>query len=525
MIESTFTDRWMERLVSAAQIDLLAVIQEVVSRTRDLCEADDASLLLRDRSTGELNFDPVRIHSRQDIIGAAAKTGRSINTGSQIAVALRRGTEVLGVLEAVRASSHPPFEERHLRLLESLVPQVALAVQNAQLLEGQQQIEADNATLETKVQERTTLLSRAKWEWEQTFDAMDEPIALQDGFILRRVNRAYAQRAGLTFQEILGKTCHSIFAQRAEPCVGCAMVQEKTEGQSGEISTYDGARYTLSAYTLAFVKGSRVPATVVQYRNVTRQRQMEQRLRETERLVSIGQLASGAAHEINNPLGFVISNLTGLRSNLEEMSKKPSDDLLRETYQMIAESLEGAGRVKEIVRGLRELSRLEVGRDEPACVNASVTRAVRGELGADAANVTCELHASGKVSIPPLQLDNALSHILRNARQAITANQRIKVTTRDIGERVEVEIADEGCGIAAENIHRIFEPFFTTRGIGRGIGLGLTAAYGIITRHAGSLEAHSTAGKGSRFLIRLPMIQTGKRSPKTATAVGAPAAL
>src|SRR6266851_2296165 len=163
---------------------------------------------------------------------------------------------------------------------------------------------------------------------------------------------------------------------------------------------------------------------------------------------------SGAAHEINNPLGFLTSNLQNLQYCLEElrMSATLSSkalELMRANQQgealraleeiqylegessagdgleMINESLEGARRVGDIVRGLRELSRQEIGRGDPCCVNSAVTRVVRSEFGEHAPHVILDLQAKIRAEIQPLHMDQALGHILRNAKQAVTGTQKV----------------------------------------------------------------------------------------------------
>ncbi len=272
---------------------------------------------------------------------------------------------------------------------------------------------------------------------------------------------------------------------------------------------------------------------VIHYRDVTKTRALEERLRESERLAALGQLASGAAHEINNSLGFLTSNLQNLKYCLEELRMNATLatkalELMRGNQQtealraleeiqylegessagdgleMINESLEGARRVGDIVRGLRELSRQEIGRGDPCCVNAAVTRVVRSEFGEHAPHVILDLQAKLRAEIQPLHMDQALGHILRNAKQAVTDTQKVIVRTANTDTEVIVQVEDEGCGIPPENLRRIFEPFFTTRGVGKGIGLGLTAAYGIVKRNGGWIDVTSVAGRGTTLTVRLP---------------------
>jgi len=271
---------------------------------------------------------------------------------------------------------------------------------------------------------------------------------------------------------------------------------------------------------------------VVHYRDITTERHLTARLRESERLASVGQLASGAAHEINNPIGFMISNLQELRTHLKPLNdlvnavrdaaaavkikdlQQASDalerirdfnlpDLLQEHGEMVQDSIDGAERVSKIVKALRELARQEVDIVEPSSVTASVTRVTRALPGNHPA-IILDLSAEVTAEISPLQLDQVLEQLLRNARQAVTADQRITVRTRSSDTQVIIEVDDQGCGIPPDHRPRIFEPFFTTRGVGQGIGLGLTVAYGIVARNGGTIAVQSEVGRGTRVTVSLP---------------------
>ncbi len=537
----------------ATQIELPHVIREAMQRTRELCEADGAALLLIDAKTGELCFDTVsggaggtiqeiRLRPGQGIAGKVATRAEPMlirdarthpdvehsvgdnagfNTASLIAVPMLFSGDVIGVLEAVRGKGSEPFEEAHLRRLLDLAPHVTIAVHNArmttQLMESQTLVLRANADLERKVQERTQQIARGKREWERTFDAISEPIALLEGFTVKRANLAYARRVGVTIVEVPGKRCFELLAGRTEPCEGCPLLaREKDKELSGEVTIKDHA-YVLAGFGMSSESGE--DGVVVHYRDVTGQKLLERRLRETERLAALGQLASGAAHEINNPLGFLTSNLRSLDGHLRELAELTGQGeevktLIADGAEMIAESLEGARRVAEIVRGLRELAKLEIGRCEPTPVNPSITRAVRAELADLKAELSLESLAP--VEVPPLQLDQVLGHLLRNARQALGAKGQIRVRTYDTADEVRIDVEDSGCGIPKDIQHRIFEPFFTTRGVGKGIGLGLTAAYGIVKRYGGEIGVRSVVGEGSVFTIRLPKAATDEKRSQSA---------
>jgi signal transduction histidine kinase len=421
---------------------------------------------------------------------------------------------------------------------------VSIAVYNAQittrLRETQALVMRDNAELERRIQERTREISRGKREWEATFDAIAEPISVQEGFVIRRVNVAYARRAGVAITQVPGKRCHEILAGRDTPCPGCPLA---AGGElSGQITIRGESTFRFDGYRMPDGDGR----VVIHYRDVTRQNLLEARLRESERLAAVGQLASGAAHEINNPLGFLASNLRTLREQLDDLgdvaeaaaraarllgngmnaeaaqalqsAAELAPDWVDDGREMIDEALEGARRVGEIVRALRDLSRQQVSSVGATAVNDAVSRAMRAEFGDEPGNVVLELAPDGAVAVDPLQLDQALGHVLRNARQAVSGAQRVYVRTRLLDAAIAIEVQDEGCGIPQEHVRRIFEPFFTTRGIGKGMGLGLTATWGIVQRHGGEIDVQSEVGRGTRVTVRLP--RAGEQSPRDLTAEG-----
>ena len=556
----------------ASKFTLPELVKEAIAKTRELCDADGASLLLVDLETGALAFDTVdgsaegkiervKLKKGQGVAGKVAVEARprlvthakecadfdpsfdkktGFDTGSIVAVPLVLAGDVLGVLMAVRSVEQLPFTPVTLHRLVQLAPHIAIAVHNVQittqLRSSQTEVLQANASLEQKVRERTEQISRAKQEWERTFDAISEPIALLDGYIIRRSNQAYARRVQVPVQDLPGKACYRVLAGRDSPCPSCPLGKGRGVPLSAELtvsnaSTGKDSNLELSGYWLSDDPGS--AAVVVTYQDVTQSRSLQERLRESERLAAVGQLASGAAHEINNPVGFVTSNLRSLRSVMEELrlplraladvvalakSKRivelaalvegldePDAQNIDDAVEMIDESLDGARRVSDIVKGLRELSRLEIGKREPADINGSISRVVRSEFGELPGHVSLVLEATTPADIAPLQLDQALGHLVKNARQATPRKERIVVRSWSAGAEVLIQVRDEGVGIPKENLRRVFEPFFTTRGVGKGIGLGLTAAYGIVRRAGGDIEAESEGpGLGASFTIRLP---------------------
>ena len=227
---------------------------------------------------------------------------------------------------------------------------------------------------------------------------------------------------------------------------------------------------------------------------------VEARAAQSERLASLGMLAAGVAHEINNPLGGILA-LTALA--LEDA--KP-DDPNRENLE---EVLRQAQRCRDIVKGLLEFSRQSAANAERVDVHRIVEDTL-GLLAQQSAFFNVTVVKKYDAQLPGVladrsQLQQVFMNILVNAAQSMDERGAIEIATRRgaLGD-VEIEISDTGRGIPAEVVDRIFDPFFTTKASGAGTGLGLSIAYGIVTKHRGTIQVASEEGKGSAFTVRLP---------------------
>jgi signal transduction histidine kinase len=247
-----------------------------------------------------------------------------------------------------------------------------------------------------------------------------------------------------------------------------------------------------------------------------RQRQLYQ----AEKLASVGQLAAGVAHEINNPIGFIHSNLTTfadyldkfaqLRSRLDEARRAWADlDLdfvLADGRELVADSTAGADRIARIVHDLRGFSNIDRPEEEMVDVNDSLRAACAVIVGQKPAGVALRLDLQ---AVPPLLclpglLNQVFLNLLINALQAVGRQGEIRVGSHLEGTHIVITIGDNGEGIAADVLPRVFEPFFTTRDVGQGTGLGLTVARDVVQVHGGSIELESAIGRGTTVRIDLP---------------------
>ncbi|HEY7313231.1 MAG TPA: response regulator [Gemmataceae bacterium] len=270
-------------------------------------------------------------------------------------------------------------------------------------------------------------------------------------------------------------------------------------------------------------------------------REAQAALVQTEKLASLGQLAAGMAHEINNPIAYVANNLAVLRrdvpaalqllekyragreplrgvdpdlvAEVERMEEEIDLPYIRESLPRLFErSLDGLKRVRDIVKNLRDFARLDEADFKEADINAALQSTL--EIAAHEIKKSgVQLRTAFAEALPPVlchpcKVNQVFLNVLLNAIQATASGGEIEVRTRPdeaTETGVAIDVRDSGCGIKPENLPHIFDPFFTTKPVGQGTGLGLSVSYGIIRDHGGSIEVESEVGRGTLFRIRLPL--------------------
>jgi len=273
-------------------------------------------------------------------------------------------------------------------------------------------------------------------------------------------------------------------------------------------------------------------------------RMSQAQLLQSEKMASIGQLAAGVAHEINNPAGFVMSNISSLTeyvgtfkkvlNEYESLSEqvratnggahedvlvrideiRQEEDLsyvLKDVDNLLAESFDGTRRISEIVQNLKSFARV----DETALKEANINDGIEATLKIVWNELKYKCGVQKKLGdVPdircnPGKLNQVFMNLLVNAAQAIEERGEITIETQADDGFVVARISDTGRGIPPEQLSRIFDPFFTTKRVGEGTGLGLSISHGIIREHHGSIEVESEVGKGTTFTIRLPVDGVG----------------
>ncbi|MBX3016955.1 MAG: HAMP domain-containing histidine kinase [Bdellovibrionaceae bacterium] len=248
------------------------------------------------------------------------------------------------------------------------------------------------------------------------------------------------------------------------------------------------------------------------------------------KMISLGQLVAGVAHELNNPIGFIYSNMSHLRDyaeklmryaeeaernphNIHRLQKELDIDFIKEDLPKLVRSCEdGARRTRDIVLGLRNFSRLEAAELKELDIHESLESTLNLIKGEIKGRIEIERNFGSipKVKCFSSQINQVFMNLLSNAVQAIEGSGRIWITTkitrvRGKGEMVVISIQDSGKGMTPEVQEKIFDPFFSTKGVGQGTGLGLSITYGIVLNHGGDIQVKSQPGTGTEFIVMIPV--------------------
>ena len=386
-----------------------------------------------------------------------------------------------------------PFSEGDRHILSLFATQAAVTIENARLF-GE--------------------VSQAKREWENTFDAAADMIAVLDlECRILRVNRALARRFQTDPHAILGRRFSEVFEGCEGATSGSAFARciESRQPVTEEREVTRTGEVFLQTYS-PFLDPSGNPVGVVQVsKDVTAQRRLQVQVSHAEKMVAMGQLISGVAHELNNPLTAIIGNA-------QLIILAPGDEIGRQRAQEIFTEAE---RAAKIVRNLLAFARPYKPDRQSLLLDALIDE-ILSLRSADLNLQGIAVVRSSEGEVPPIladpqQVRQVLFNLLLNAAQALSGSTggEIQIATSvDAARRwVTVSIADNGPGIPAETLSRIFDPFFTTKEVGQGTGLGLATCYGIIREHGGRIRARNRPQGGACLECELPVSGDGASAP------------
>jgi two-component system NtrC family sensor kinase len=376
---------------------------------------------------------------------------------------------------------------------------------------------ADQLALALANQSLFDHVARAKLEWETTFDAVTEGIVVvNEDHVIVRLNQAAAELLGSSVDELTGSSCRTSLHGLISGNSTCAL-QDPQQGMDSiqfEAELPDGKTLEVVIDSV-FDESGKFTGGAHFLRDISESKQMRQRLLTSEKMVAVGQLVSGVAHEINNPL----TGITGYAQLL--MMREDIDEKTRADAEAIATE---ADRATRIVRQLLSFARKHQPARELANVN-DIVRDCVGLKGYDLKVNNVEIRTSLDEALPGIAVDShqiqqVFINMITNAEQAIHENDKagtLEISSSVSDGKVRVTFIDDGPGVPAEGRTRLFDPFFTTKDVGKGTGLGLSVCYGIIQEHDGSIWAEEPEeGTGAVFVIELPVaaaatkIQTGE---------------
>ncbi|MEO6603545.1 MAG: ATP-binding protein, partial [Polyangiaceae bacterium] len=390
------------------------------------------------------------------------------------------------------------------------------------------------------------LRARERWFSTSLRSIADAVITVDLAGKITFMNPAAESLVGLTHEHAQGRSAREVLRildaesqlQRDTPLDRALRERRAIEVPEAVLQTAGKFERIIADSAAPVLDNGELLGAVMVFRDVTEQKRLQKQLEIADRLASLGTMAAGVAHEINNPLfvvfanaGLVLEELTGALSAPApgESGALQHAHALKEAIDMQREVLSAASRITRIVADLGAFSRPEPQASGPVDVRDAVEWAIRSTAHEfrHRARLSTKLAKVPRVDADETRLGQVLVNLLINAAHSIApgnveGNQVSVTTSMDDAGRVAIEVSDSGSGIPPEVMSRIFEPFFTTKPVGVGTGLGLSICHGIVASMGGALTVESSAGKGTAFVLRLPASNTQecavRLSPRAAAA-------
>ncbi len=491
-------------------VGLSEILPQVLHRTLQIFPARGAGIYLYDENQNQLllqyqenalglvsavsfskyedSMSPVYAKNLADSIVQAACGQMSYFECKQNAGCLNiplycRG-RVLGVMTFTGVDEDEISSELH-SLLASIGRQIGIAVESLQNMEK---------------------LMQSKELLQSVFDGITDQVVLMDrDFRIRMVNKAYTRIYNVEMDEVLGRRCFEIHGSGERPCQECGL----NEAMQTKVPVVHETRcpslegiFQVHCYPTLDESGE-VERVIRYVKEVTDQKQMEQKIQQTEKLVAMGQLAAGVAHEINNPLGVILCYVELLNQQLSETPQGQQD---------LGTIEKQARNCKRIVSDLLEFARSGETSKHTASLNQTLEE-VLGMVGEQFKKQGVQIEVDLDHDLPQMEMDTnkikqVFMNLLMNARQAMDGRDgKMHISTRYSEQESVARVVfwDNGKGIPEYMQDKIFDPFFSTKHTGEGTGLGLSVSYGIVREHGGDIKVESRPGEWTRFIIDLPI--------------------
>ena len=354
----------------------------------------------------------------------------------------------------------------------------------------------DQRKLEKKIRE-------SKRNLEAIFDGIQDQLSIQaPDYQILRVNRSVIEKYHTPYQELIGRKCYEAYYQRSLPCEKCPVtVTIETKQPASSIMKISEADTTLrtSSHPILDEKGRLV--SIIEYiEDITEEQRLQEQLIQSEKLAGVGVLASGVAHEINNPLTGIIG--------MAEIAME--EENLSEIKSYLKDIFNCSERINEIVKGLRSYSRIAKSGEQSLVdlnkVLEESLKMVQLATKTTPVEVIKKFQPLGKIEANTGEVQQVFTNLITNAFQAMNGKGgMLTLSTRSLKDSVEVKVNDNGMGIPQKYLNKIFDPFFTTKKIGEGTGLGLNIVYRIVTKYEGTIDVESKEGIGTTFTIKFPI--------------------
>lgn len=392
-------------------------------------------------------------------------------------------------------------DERGLQLLEKSQSLDEIEELNDAAVTIADHLEKNHGTLERYAHE----LYRSKELLQSVFDGISDPVVLLSRYgKLKIVNKAFLDLYDLDLEMSIEANIFDLKTSITCPISMCRDIIEHISEVpvSKEIKMLTGEIYQLYFYPVTDESSEEGTNIVCYVKNITEQKLLDEKIQHTEKIVSMGQVAAGVAHEINNPLGVILCHIDFIRDD-ENLSEQSKADLL-----IIEKHVDNC---KRIVADLLRFSRPVAESREMYSINELITEVISmviGQLEKQKIMVITEFGTN----IPAILLDvdrfkQVILNLVLNSSHALENGGTITLRTSldKLSEYIQIEVEDNGQGIDPELISKVFEPFFTTKDPGEGTGLGLSVSYGIVRSHNGTIRVDSVAGEKTCFVIHLPV--------------------
>lgn len=410
-------------------------------------------------------------------------------------VPIKYERKVIGVINIYLKEGHQR-DDKEIEFLNAVASALVGIIQR-------KRIEEDRRNLILELQDAVRKISRSQKEWLETFDSITDMISIHDDtFTIIKANKAFAHHYGREPQDIVNKQCSEISRDLIAECPSEASLRENRVVTREITDPKTGRVFMASTYPFSF-PGSDSRGTIRIARDITEEREREMRLIMSERLAALGQMASGIAHEINNPLTAIRGCAEAL---LTRVQKDRYDPVLFDNYLKIIE--EEIGRCKNITTGMLSVVRKASYVHKDVDIHEGLDKTI-DIIGFQGRLKEVSVAKHYKEGMPTVQgnegeLRQVFLAVITNAVDAMEENGTLTIETGTEGDAVYIKIGDTGPGIPAADIGRIFGPFFTTKSERGGTGLGLSIANKIILNHKGRIDVASEEGKGATFTIMLP---------------------